>query len=186
MLTYSDVSKSKPSDKRVWYVAFQMVMPFVLAIIRQTLCNGRNQRDSQYLSVNFIQISIDGENLGMLNIILNSTWGYHSDTVTNRARSDGLERGLSADESLDWTVWSLSSGQCPAVHVHKKENTTSIKLENPVEDSLIHDQMISNVKFDRLIRIEIKWNKVSGKQVQLENLKISNFPEMKIFSIFYV
>ena len=47
-----------------------MVMPFVLAIIRQTLCNGRNQRDSQYLSVNFIQISIDGENLGMMNINL--------------------------------------------------------------------------------------------------------------------
>lgn len=185
MLTYSDVSKSKPSDKRVWYVAFQMVMPFVLAIIRQTLCNGRNQRDSQYLSVNFIQISIDGENLGMLNIIYSSNWGYHSDTITKRARSDGLERGLSADESLAWAVWSLSSSQCPAVHVHKKENTTSIKLENPVEDSLIHDQMISNVKFDRLIRIEIKWNKVSGKQVQLENLKISKFPEMKIFSIFY-
>ena len=38
------------------------------AIIRQTLCNGRNQRDSQYLSVNFIQISIDGENLGKNNI----------------------------------------------------------------------------------------------------------------------
>ena len=69
MLTHSDVSKSKPSDKRVRYVAFQMVMPFVSAIIRQTLCNGRNQRDSQYLSVNFIQISIDGENLGMRNII---------------------------------------------------------------------------------------------------------------------
>ena len=62
------------------------------------------------------------------------------------------------------------------VFVHKKENTTSIKLENPVEDSLIHDQMISNVKFDRLIRIEIKWNKVSGKQAQLEILKISNIP----------
>ena len=81
-----------------------MVMPFVLAIIRQTLCNGRNQRDSQYLSVNFIQISIDGENLGMLNIIYSSNWGYHSDTITKRARSDDLERGLSADESLAWAV----------------------------------------------------------------------------------
>ena len=74
------------------------------------------------------------------------------------------------------SVWS--------VNVHKKENTTSIKLENPVEDSLIHDQMITNVKFDRLIRIEIKWNKVSGKQAQLEILKISYSPEFKILSIF--
>ena len=106
---------------------------------------------------------------------------YLGVSLTGRL-SDGLERGLSADESLDWTVWSLSSGQCPAVHVHKKENTTSIKLENPVEDSLIHDQMISNVKFDRLIRIEIKWNKVSGKQAQLEIPKI--FPEMKKMSFF--
>ena len=42
--------------------------------------------------------------------------------------------------------------------------------------------MISNVKFDRLIRIEIKWNKVSGKQAQLEIPKI--FPEMKKMSFF--
>ena len=70
------------------------------------------------------------------------------------------------------------------VNVPKKENTTSIKLENPVEDSLIHDQMISNVKFDRLIRIEIKWNKVSGKQAQLEIRKFSKFS--KIFAIFHL
>ena len=41
--------------------------------------------------------------------------------------------------------------------------------------------MISNVKFDRLIRIEIKWNKVSGKQAQL-----IIFSKFEIFSNFYL
>ena len=46
--------------------------------------------------------------------------------------------------------------------------------------------MISNVKFDRLIRIEIKWNKVSGKQAQLEILKISNISRNENIFHFFV
>ena len=40
------------------------------------------------------------------------------------------------------------------IYAHKKENTTSIKLENPVEESLIHDGMAPDAKFDDLERIE--------------------------------
>ena len=53
------------------------------------------------------------------------------------------------------------------------ENTTSIKLENPIGNSVIHDQQIADVKFDRLIRIEIKWSSsFSGKRLCLAGLEI--------------
>ena len=85
------------------------------AIIRQTLCNENSKRDSQYLTVNFIQISIEGENL---------------------------------------------------------ETTTAINLESPTDGALIHDQSISNVLFDRLIRVEIKWSQSQGARLCLSGLEV--------------
>ena len=86
-----------------------------LAIIRQTLCHESNKRDSQYLTVNFIQISIEGENL---------------------------------------------------------ETNTPINLETPTDGALIHDQSIANVLFDRLIRVEIKWQQTSGARLCLSGLEV--------------
>ena len=52
------------------------------------------------------------------------------------------------------------------------ETTTAISLETPVESSTIHDQSISNVLFDRLIRVEIKWRPTSGARLCLSGLEV--------------